>query len=119
MAPGPGFISADSCYETDLRVAEGKMTAKDEFYVQCNACPSCGACQYMGTATTMQCLSEALGMAMPGAGAAPANTNIIVQLAQAAARKVTELVKKDIRPSSILTKEAFINAIRVHAAIGG
>lgn len=119
MAPGPGFISADSCYETDLRVAEGKMTAKDEFYVQCNACPSCGACQYMGTATTMQCLSEALGMAMPGAGAAPANTNIIIQLAQAAARKVTELVKKDIRPSGILTKEAFINAIRVHAAIGG
>lgn len=119
MAPGPGFISADSCYETDLRVAEGTMTTDEEFYIQCNACPSCGACQYMGTASTMQCLSEALGLAMPGAGAAPANSSFILQNAQRAAHSISGLIEKNITPDKILTKAAFINAIRVHAAIGG
>lgn len=119
MAAGPGFISADSCYATDLRVAEGSMTAKEEFYVQCNACPSCGACQYIGTASTMQCLSEALGLAVPGTAVAPAGSSFIRQTAQQAARTIGELIAKELTPRKILTREAFINAIRVHAAIGG
>ncbi len=119
MAPGPSFISADTCYETNLRVAEGKMTAEEEWYYKKNACPSCGACQYMGTASTMQCLSEALGIALPGSAVVPANSNIIMQIAAEAGRRVSEMVKEDLRPSRILTRKAFENAIKVHAAIGG
>ena len=81
MAPGPAFISADTCYETNLRVAEGNMTAEEEWYFKKNACPSCGACQYMGTASTMQAMAEALGMALPGSAMAPANSNILMQIA--------------------------------------
>ena len=119
MAPGPNFISADSCYETNLRVAEGKMTEEEEWYYKRNACPSCGACQYMGTASTMQAMAEALGMAMPGSAMIPAGGNLIAQLAQDAGRQVVELVKRDIRPSTIMTRAAFENAIKIHAAIGG
>ncbi len=119
MAAGPGFISADSCYETNLRVSEGKMSHEEQFYVQCNACPSWGACQYMGTASTMQCMAEALGLALPGSAVAPANTNILLRIAGEAGTKIAELVARDIRPMDILSKESFINAIRIHAAIGG
>ena len=119
MAPGPGFISADSCYETNLRVSEGSMTAEEQFYVQCNACPSWGACQYMGTASTMQCMAEALGLALPGSAVAPANTNILLQFAADAGEKIAELVARDIRPLDILSRESFVNAIKIHAAIGG
>ena len=119
MAAGPGFISADSCYETNLRVSEGKMSREEQLYVQCNACPSWGACQYMGTASTMQCMAEALGLALPGSAVAPANTNILLKIAGDAGTKIAELVERDIRPLDILSKESFINAIRIHAAIGG
>ena len=119
MAAGPGFISADSCYATDLHAAEGIMSAEEEFYVQSNACPSCGSCQYMGTASTMQCMSEALGLAVPGAALAPAGSSFIIHTAQQAAHTMAMLIKEDLSPKKILTKEAFINAIRIHAAIGG
>ena len=119
MAPGPAFISADTCYETNLRVSEGKMTKEEELYYKRNACPSCGACQYMGTASTMQCMSEALGMALPANALAPANGNIISQIAAEAGVKIAELVNRDLRPSKILTKSSFENAIKIHAAIGG
>lgn len=119
MAPGPSFISADTCYETNLRVTEGKMTTAEEWYYKQNACPSSGACQYMGTASTMQCLSEVLGISLPGNAVIPANGNILMQIAADAGEKIVRLVKEDLRPSRILTRKAFENAIKVHAAIGG
>ena len=119
MMPGPGFLSADSCYETNLRVAEGAMTAEEEWYYKRNACPSCGACQYMGTASTMQAMAEALGMALPGNAMMPANTNYLPQLAAEAGAGIPLLMERDLRPSQIMTRAAFENAIKVHAAIGG
>ncbi len=119
MLPGPALITADTCYETNMRVSEGKMTAEQELYYKRNACPSCGACQYMGTASTMQLMAEALGMSLPSTALAPAGTNIQAQLAAEAGTLITELVKNDLRPSKIMTKEAFENAIKIHAAIGG
>ncbi len=119
MAAGPGFISADSCYETNLRVSEGRMSDKEQFYVQRNACPGCGACQYMGTASTMQCLAEALGLSLPGSALAPAGSGYQLRLAAEAGERVASLVQEDLRPHHILCKESFLNAIRVHAAIGG
>ena len=119
MMPGPGFLSADSCYATNLRVAEGAMTAEEEWYYKRNACPSCGACQYMGTASTMQAMAEALGMALPGNAMMPANTNYLPQLAAEAGAGIPLLMGRDLRPSQIMTRAAFENAIKVHAAIGG
>ena len=119
MAPGPRFISADSCYETNLRVAEGAMTPEEEWYYKRNACMSCGACQYMGTASTMQAMVEALGMSLPGNAMIPANTNLITHLAADAGTRAAELIRRDLRPSTIMTRAAFENAIKIHAAIGG
>jgi dihydroxy-acid dehydratase len=81
--------------------------------------PSCGACQFMGTASTMQCMSEGLGMALPGAALIPATLREIYRYARKTGHIVTELGEKGIRVSDILTREAFVNAIKVHAAIGG
>ena len=119
MAPGPGYTSADTCYETNLRVAEGAMSLAEEMQIKLSACPSCGACQYMGTASTMQCMAEALGMALPGSAIAPANSNIILQYAAASAEQVAENLKNGLTARQILTRGAFENAIKVHAAIGG
>ncbi|MCI8342824.1 MAG: dihydroxy-acid dehydratase [Firmicutes bacterium] len=119
MAPGPAFISADTCYETNMRVAEGSMTTEQELYFKQNACPSCGACQYMGTASTMQIVAEALGMSLPSTALLPAGTNIQAHIAAEAGKTIVELVRKNILPSSIMTKEAFENAIKIHAAVGG
>lgn len=119
MLPGPGFITGDTCYEADLRVKEGTMSAEEAFYYRENACPSCGACQYMGTASTMQAMAEALGMALPSSAMMPAGTNYLAHLAGEAGRLVCKLVREDLRPSRIMTRAAFENAIKIHAAIGG
>ena len=82
-------------------------------------CPSVGACTFLGTASTMQCIAEALGMTLPGAALAPATMRDIIQYARYAGRKIMELVEKDITASKIMTPAAFKNAIIVHSAIGG
>ena len=117
MAPGPRFISADTCYETNLRVAEGNMTAEEEWYYKRNACMSCGACQYMGTASTMQAMAEALGMSLPGNAMIPANTSLITHLAADAGAQAAELIRRDLRPSAILTRAAFETAIAAEVGI--
>lgn len=119
MAPGPLFITADTCYETNMRVAEGKMSKDEEWYYKLNACPSHGACQYMGTASTMQIMAESLGMSVPSNALVPASTNIISQIASDSGVFITDLVKNNIRPSQIMTRAAFENAIKIHAAVGG
>jgi len=84
-----------------------------------SACPGFGACQFMGTASTMQCMSEALGMALPGAALTPASLFDIRRNARRTGEQVMTLTHKGIRPADILTRAAFENAIRVHAAISG
>lgn len=119
MAPGPGFLSPEKCYECLDLVNEGKMTKKEQRYYQINACPTYGACQYMGTASTMQCISEALGLSFPGNALVPANSSMARRYAFKAGKQIVNLIKKGIKPNIILTKEAFENAISVHSAIGG
>ncbi len=82
-------------------------------------CPGTGACQIMGTASTMQCMAEALGMALPGTALAPASLFEIKRLARQAGRQIMNLSKNGLKPSDILTPAAFENAIKVHAAISG
>ncbi len=84
-----------------------------------SGCPGAGACQFMGTASTMQCMAEALGMALPGTALAPASLFEIRRLARQAGRQIMQLSQKGIKPADILTREAFENAIKVHAALSG
>jgi len=97
-----------------------KQFSKEEMRSYILSCdPSCGACQFMGTASTMQCMSEALGMALSGSALVPATLQEIHRYARKAGQKIMELAEKGIKVSDILTREAFLNAIKVHAAIGG
>lgn len=119
MDPGPDFLSPEKCYECLDLVNEEKMTEEEQRYYQVHACPTNGACQYMGTASTMQCLSEALGLSLPGNALVPANSNMAKRYANRAGKQIMDLVQRGINPRHILTREAFENAIAVHSAIGG
>ena len=83
-----------------------------------NACPTCGSCSGMYTANSMNCLSEAIGMALPGNGTIPAAYSARLRLAKHAGMKIMELVKKNIRPRDIMTEAAFHNAETVDMALG-
>ena len=82
------------------------------------ACPSCGSCSGMFTANSMNCLSEVLGLALPGNGTIPAVYSERIRLAKESGMKIMELLEKDIKPSDILTADAFYNALRVDMALG-
>jgi len=101
------------------KVAAGEMTEEELKELEGCACPGAGSCSGMFTANSMNCLAEALGIALPGNGTIPAVDAARVRLAKAAGVKVMELVRKGIKPSDILTKEAFYNAIAVDMAFGG
>ena len=84
----------------------------------CNCCPSCGSCSGMYTANSMNCLTEVLGMGLKGNGTIPAVYSERLRLAKRAGMQVMELLKQDIRPRDIMTKEAFLNALTVDMALG-
>lgn len=92
----------------------------DEFMDRvCASAPSLGHCNTMGTASTMNALAEALGMSLPGCAAIPAPFRARMEMAYATGKRAVELVHEDLRPSAILTRQNFENAIRVNTAIGG
>ncbi len=116
---GPDMTSSVKSGEMSSRY-KLKELSKEEVRSSILSCiPSCGACQFMGTASTMQCMSEALGMALPGSALVPTTLQEIRRYARRAGQKVMELAERGITVSDILTREAFLNAIRVHAAIAG
>ena len=96
----------------------GKMDENDvQTYVE-QACPSCGSCSGMYTANSMNCLTEAIGMALPGNGTIPAPYSARIRLAKATGMQIMKLVEKDIRPRDIMTEAAFHNAETVDMALG-
>jgi dihydroxy-acid dehydratase len=97
----------------------GRLSDRDFREIEDGVCPSAGACCTMGTANTMCCLTEALGLSLPGNGTQCAVRSSLYRLARAAGRRIVELVARNIRPADILTRPAFENAMAVHAAIGG
>jgi dihydroxy-acid dehydratase len=125
MAPGPGFSTAVTRYGTapqdriDSSDGMGPGNSAEDLFYTLNACPTCGACQYMGTASTMQVMAEALGIALPGNALMPAASSLITQVADRAGREVIRLLENDLRPSDILSREAFENALTLHAAVSG
>lgn len=98
--------------------AAGKMTDEELREMEEAACPGCGSCSGMYTANSMNCLTEAIGMALPGNGTIPAVYSARIRLAKLAGEQVMELFKEDRKPSDILTKEAFQNALRTEMALG-
>ncbi len=105
--------------ETATKMRQGEDVSSEIRDYKLTGCPGAGACQFMGTASTMQCMSEALGMALPGTALSPASMFDIRRQAREAGRRVMALAGKGIRPAQILTRAAFENAIKVHAAISG
>jgi len=116
---GPDMSHSLLVGELATRMRQGEDVGSEIRNYKLSGCPGAGACQFMGTASTMQCMAEALGLALPGSALAPASLFEIRRLARRAGRQIMQLSQKDIRPSDILTKEAFENAIKVHAALSG
>ena len=110
--------SLSSMFEAVGSYAAGTMTEEDVYNFECNACPTCGSCSGMYTANSMNCLTEVLGMGLKGNGTIPAVYSERLRLAKRAGMQVMELLKQDIRPRDIMTKEAFQNALTVDMALG-
>ncbi|MFK7694380.1 dihydroxy-acid dehydratase [Paenibacillus sp. HJGM_3] len=119
MGAGPCLKSNEELWHMSVEVQEQKMKKEQFLAFQRSCCPTCGACQYMGTAATMQVMAEALGLALPWSALIPATNAEIRRMARAAGQQVMKLRELDLTPSRILTREAFENAIMVHSAIGG
>jgi dihydroxy-acid dehydratase len=101
------------------KLAAGQINAEEFMQAALDSAPSVGHCNTMGTASTMNAMAEALGMSLTGCAAIPAAYRERGQMAYRTGRRAVELVLEDIKPSDILTREAFINAIRVNTALGG
>ena len=108
-----------ACIETVGKVRTGDMTEEEQEELTQHCCPGCGSCSGMFTANSMNCLAEALGMAMPGNGTIPSYYGERLALAKRAGMNAVRLVKENVRPRDIMTMEAFENAIRVDMAIAG
>ncbi|MGP3989170.1 IlvD/Edd family dehydratase [Streptomyces sp. 3N207] len=104
-------------FEEDLKT--GRMTQEECFFAEGCMARSAGHCMTMGTASTMACMAEVLGMQLPGSATWPAVDSRRMETAQAAGQRIVQMVHQELRPSHILTREAFENAIRTNAAIGG
>lgn len=113
-------ISVSTMFEAAGKVESRQMNESELARMECLACPGCGSCSGLFTANTMNCLTEVLGMGLPGNGTIPAAyTGARRILAKKAGAAIMTLVKKDIKPRDIMTMKAFENAIAVDMAIGG
>ncbi|MCD8261899.1 MAG: dihydroxy-acid dehydratase [Bacteroides sp.] len=119
MKAGPNMLTLEQIGKYSTMYQRKEITEKKFLEYKRDACPSCGACSFMGTASTMQVMAEALGLALPGTALIPFSTGKLEVAAQQTGKRALELVEEDIKPSDILTIKAFKNAIMVHAAIAG
>jgi len=106
-------------FEIVGKFKKGEISAQDLECFEVEACPGAGACQGLYTANTMACITEAMGMSLPGCATALAVSAKKRRIAEESGEKIVELVKKNITPSKIMTKKAFANGIRVDMALGG
>lgn len=119
MDAGPDLLTLEQIGAYQAMCRRGEISEEQLLYYKHHACPSCGACSFMGTASTMQVMAEALGMMLPGTALMPATGKEIREAAERAGEQVMELVRLGLKPSDIMTPKAFENAIMVHAAISG
>lgn len=112
-------VDVKDVFEAVGEYKAGRMSDEDLAALELAACPGCGSCAGLFTANSMNCLTEALGMGLPGNGTVPAVAAARIRLAKAAGAQVMELVARGIRPRDIMTEAAFENAIAVDMALGG
>lgn len=115
----PDYVTSNKMWEMGAAVERGELPREDLESAQRGACPTCGACQFMGSASTGQVLAEALGLALPGSALVPAPLTKLLRYARATGKQLVDMIERDLTPQRILTREAFENAIVLHAAIGG
>jgi dihydroxy-acid dehydratase len=115
----PDYVTSDQLWPKGMAVERGELSQEDFEQAQLVACPTCGACQFMGSASTGQVMAEALGLALPGSALVPAPLTQLLRYARATGKQVLHLIEEEITPRRILTREAFENAIVIHAAVGG
>jgi dihydroxy-acid dehydratase len=111
-------ISLASMFEAAGSVNAGKMTEEELLQMEEVACPTCGSCSGMFTANSMNCLTEAIGMALPGNGTIPAVFSERIRLAKHTGMRIMDLLEDDIKPRDIMNEEAFRNAVKIDMALG-
>ena len=120
MNAGPEMLTLEQLGMYSAQYERGEIDENRLNWAKHNACPSCGACSFIGTASTMQIMAEALGLALPGSALMPATSPDLLNYAREAGKQAVKLAKMDnMRPSDIVTMDSFENAILVHAAISG
>ncbi len=120
MAAGPDLLTLEQLGMYSAKFERGEINEEKLNWAKCNACPSCGACSFIGTASTMQIMAEALGLALPGSALLPATSPDLIEYAHKAGKLAVKLTSMDhMRPSDLVTMDSFENAILVHAAISG
>ena len=119
MRPGPYQTTSLLAGAISLEQRRGTVSEEEVRDYKLTGCPSVGACTFLGTASTMQCMAEALGIALPGSALAPATMRDILDYSRHTGLAIMNLAQKGITPDQIMTRKAFENAIIVHSAIGG
>lgn len=119
MKAGPNLLTLEQIGTYSAQYERKEITEEQFMVYKRDACPDCGACSFMGTASTMQVMAEALGIALPGSALIPAHLPELKETACKAGEHALGLAKEELKPSDIMTIQAFENAIMVHAAIAG
>jgi len=120
MNAGPEMLTLEQLGMYSAKYQRGEIDEEKLNWAKCNACPSCGACSFIGTASTMQIMAEALGLALPGSALMPATSPDLLAFAREAGAQAVKLATMPgMCPSDIVTMDSFENAILVHAAISG
>lgn len=119
MKAGPNLLTLEQIGTYSAQYERKEITEEQFMVYKRDACPDCGACSFMGTASTTQVMAEALGIALPGSALIPAHLPELKETARKAGEHALGLAKEELKPSDIMTIQAFENAIMVHAAIAG
>lgn len=120
MNAGPDMLTLEQLGMYSAKYQRGEIDEEKLNWAKCNACPSCGACSFIGTASTMQIMAEALGLALPGSALMPATSPDLTAFAKEAGAQAVKLATMpNMKPSDIVTMDSFENAILVHAAVSG
>lgn len=120
MNAGPEMLTLEQLGMYSAKFQRGEIDEEKLNWAKCNACPSCGACSFIGTASTMQIMAEALGLALPGSALMPATSPDLLAFAREAGAQAVKLATMPgMRPSEMITIDSFENAILVHAAVSG
>ena len=119
MSAGPELLTLEQLGKYSACFQRGEISEERLDWAKRNACPGCGACSFIGTASTMQIMAESLGLALPGTALLPASGLELEEAAVRAGEQAVALARSGLRPGDIVTRESFENAILVHAAVSG